>query len=736
MAQSRPVTTPSDGSAAGPELTVIAPCFNEEGNVSELARRTRAALETAGISFELVLVDDCSTDDTWAAIKEAEGEHAGLVRGIQHPVNRGMFAAWRTGLADAIGDDVCLIDADLQNPPEALPRLWTELHSRPAHVIQGSRSSIEWHRDSRYVSSRGLNTILNTVFGDRARDNKSGFVMAPRAILTDILDFKKDYKYPQTFVRVAAHAKGYTVAEIETLFQPRRVGTSFLDATPPARLYAGVLSDVAKGLGEFGRGRRHPVEALYAVPPPEGMPSHGYTGARKALLDTYFATMPLHAWLIRPQTKSVYETLHRTQWLSPEELRELQVWRLQRLLWHAYAHVPYYRRLFVDHGLHPRDITTPEDLQKLPMLGKADVSSNLFMDMFADTHTKSEMHRIATSGSTGQPFVTYVDRQQLEIRFASTLRSLEWTGWRIGDKQARLWHQTLGMNRTQVARERIDAALLRRTFIPAFELTDAGLADLAKQLNRSRPVLIDGYAESLNFLALYLQNGGTLDFEPRAVLSSAQMLTKDTRQHIETGLGAKVFDKYGAREFSGIAYQCGHSDDHHVLDESYIVEVLKEGRPALPGEAGEVVITDLNNFSVPLIRYRIGDLAVAADNSEVCPCGRGLSRLGEIQGRTQALVHCANGRWLPGTFFAHFFKEYAHLVQFFQVVQHEHGSMTLRIVKGAHWTRPAWDGLEKHLRDYVGNSDVVVEYVDEIPLLATGKRTPVVSTVRVDFQTL
>jgi phenylacetate-CoA ligase len=729
------VTPPPSRRVGGLDLTVIAPCYNEEGNVAELARRTREALDAAGISFELVLVDDGSTDDTWDAIAAAEKAHPGLVRGIRQ-ANQGMFAAWRTAMATAVGDVTCLIDADLQNPPEALPRLWTELHTRPAHLVQGVRSSIEWHRDSRYVSSRGLNAILNTVFGDRARDNKSGFVMGPREILADVLDFSKQYKYPQTFVRVAAHSKGYTVAEVETLFQPRRVGTSFLEATPPARLYADVLTDVVRGVGEFGRGRRHPVEALYAAPPAGDQPGHGYTGPRKVLLNTYFATMPLHAWHIRPQTKSIYETLHRTQWLSRGELDELQAWRLQRLVWHAYAHVPYYRRIFVDHGLHPREITSVEDLSRLPMLSKADVGANLYMDMFADTHRKSEMHRIATSGSTGQPFVTYVDRQQLEIRFASTLRSHEWTGWRIGDKQARLWHQTLGMSPSQVVRERLDAAMLRRTFIPAFELTDQGLGDLGRRLEHIRPALIDGYAESLNFLALYLQRGGRLNFRPKAVLSSAQMLTAETRRQIEEGLGARVFDKYGAREFSGIAYQCDRSQDHHVLDESYIVEVLKEGRPALPGELGEVVITDLNNYSVPLIRYRIGDLAVAVDNSEVCACRRGLSRLGEIQGRTQALVHCADGRWLPGTFFAHFFKEYAHLVKFFQVVQTERGVVTLRIVKGLHWTASEWHRLMGHLREYVGVSEVLVEYVEEIPLLATGKRTPVISTVRPDFQTL
>ena len=111
------------------------------------------------------------------------------------------------------------------------------------------------------------------------------------------------------------------------------------------------------------------------------------------------------------------------------------------------------------------------DMRLLPLLSKDDVRRHLFFDLFADDHDKGEMLRIATSGSTGEPFATYADRYQLEMRFATTLRALEWTGWRFGDRQARLWHQTLGMSRTQRIRERVDAWFMRRLFVPAFELS-------------------------------------------------------------------------------------------------------------------------------------------------------------------------------------------------------------------------------------------------------------------------
>ena len=508
-----------------PQLSVVVPCFNEEGNVAELVRRTRNALEAAGITFEVVLVDDRSTDDTWAAIKEAETQHGRLVVGLQHSVNQGMFAAWRTGMAAASGDVACLIDADLQNPPEALPRLWEELHSRPTHLVQGFRSSIEWSRDSRYVSSRGLNVILNTAFRDRARDNKSGFVMAPREILTDVLSFTKEYKYPQSFIRVAAHAKGYSVAEVETLFQPRRVGTSFLDGRPPVQLYADVLSDVVRAVGEFGRGRRHPVEALYAEPVAADQPSHGYTGARKALLDGYFATMPLHAWLIRPQTKSVYETLHRTQWLSPAELSELQNWRLQRLVWHAYADVPYYRRIFTDHGLHPRDITSVEDLAGCRCWTRPTSAPTSTSTCSPTTTTRA---RCTASRRAGRPASrsspTPTDSSS---RSAGRRRCARWSGpgWRIGDQQVRLWHQTIGMSRVQVVRERA------RRDAPATDLHPR-LRDDRRGTRGPRPAAQPAPAGAHRRLRRVAQlprpvpprQRGKLDVEPRAMISSAQML--------------------------------------------------------------------------------------------------------------------------------------------------------------------------------------------------------------------
>ncbi|MFN8184853.1 MAG: glycosyltransferase [Candidatus Nanopelagicales bacterium] len=713
-------------------LSVVAPAFNEEAALPTLAERLFRATDKAGLNCELVIVDDGSTDGTWKAIAGLEEVWGGRVRGVQHGQNRGIPASWKTGVAESRGEYVCLIDADLQNPPEQVVTLYRRLLESRADIAQGTRSSIEREKDSRLLFSKTLNTMLNVAFGDGAQDSKSGFLLAPRGVMADVVEHRGRYHHFQTFIRVAARAKGYTFVEVETLFQPRRTGESFLAGRRAWEVSGQALADFPRALREFGRGRREPIDGTVAPrsrPVPKA--EHPYSGWRRAWFEAYFATMPAHKWLIRRRARSIYLELKRTEYLPAHEVRDLQLRKLQRLIQHARVHVPYYRDV-----LQEADIASLRDIGRLPLLDKETVRERLYFDLFSDTHRKRDMHRIATSGSTGEPFVTYADRYQLEVRFATTLRAMEWTGWRFGDKQARLWHQTIGMSKTQVMRERIDAFFMRRLFVPAFEISPQTLTEFVTEIRDWDPVLVDGYAESLNFLASYLREGQVAGFSPSAVMSSAQVLPEQVRKAIEDGLGTRVFDKYGSREFSGIAYQCEASHDHHVMDESYLVEILVEGRPAEPGEVGEVVITDLNNFSVPLIRYRVGDLAQAVDQSQPCVCGRGLSRIGRIEGRSQAIVHCADGTWMPGTFFAHFFKDFDHIVRLFQIHQYEKGTFTLKIVRGAQWTEEGESDMLQMLAGFIGNTRVTVEHVDSIPLLRTGKRSPVVSDVREDFQGL
>ena len=157
--------------------------------------------------------------------------------------------------------------------------------------------------------------------------------------------------------------------------------------------------------------------------------------------------------------------------------------------------------------------------------------------------------------------------------------------------------------------------------------------------------------------------------------------------------------------------------------------------PAKPGETGEVVITDLNNFCMPLIRYRVGDLAVAIDASRVCACGRGLPRLGEIEGRVQAIIVGRNGTYIPGSLFGHLFKDYDHVIRQYQVVQESVGRITLRVIKAPRFNDVSFQEILDLLRSYLGQDTVIdVEFTDRIEMVRTGKHQASISRLNIDFQ--
>jgi phenylacetate-CoA ligase len=716
------------------DLSVIVPCFDEELNIPELTERVLRTFEAGKLAGELILVDDGSSDGTARVIRELARAHEGQVVGVFHRENKGLAAAWRSGVDAARALTVAVIDADLQYRPEDLLRLYRTLMDHSTDVVQGWRSAVGRERGKRYYLSRGFNTMLNVAFGMRLRDNKSGFVCCAKEVMQDLLTYKGNYYYWQSFIMVAAHAKGYSYREVETLFENRKQGTSFLEGTA-YRAAARSVVDLGKALWEY-RVKREPHDFSRQF-----LSKHGVTvgeppsrAARPAHWRAYMSSFQRTHWMITRDVERYYETLDATQWLSPAQMRELQDEKLRRLVRHAYRSVPYYRVKMQELKLRPEDIRGQDDLHKLPYLTKDDVRRHLHFDMMQEGVSHADILRINTSGSTGEPFVCYADREQLEFRWAATLRSQEWTGYRFGDPTVRLWHQTIGMNSEQVKKERLDAWFANRTFIPVFEMTDTGLEEMVRTIERSKPVLIDGYAEAFDFLARYIESRGGLQFRPKALMSSAQTLPQKSREVIERAFGCKVFDKYGSREFSGMAYESDAHNGHLVVAEGYIVEVLQGGEPAKPGEVGEIFITDLNNYCMPFIRYRIGDLAEAL-RDEPSTCGRGLPRIGDIQGRVQSIIQGEGGRFVPGAFFSHALKEYDYAIKRFQVVQEEPGAIRFRVVKGSRYSDDTLDEVTALIRRYLGDDlRIDVEFVDNVEMVRTGKRLASVSRLPIDFQ--
>ena len=244
-------------------LSVIAPCLNEEANVDLLVQRTLAAFDALATGAEIILVDDGSTDRTWERIQDC-GRRDPRVRGVRHERNRGMEAGWQSGLAASRGECVCLIDADLQNRPEDIALLYNAYLRGWGDVIQAVRHAVASARH-RCMFTRGLNWLLNSAFGMRSRDNKSGFILCRREVLADILRHRGRYRYYQSFIGAAAHVRGYRIGEVDTVFDGRHGGQSFLSR--PVRASLRILWELAKFRVETWRERRPATEPDWLAAP-------------------------------------------------------------------------------------------------------------------------------------------------------------------------------------------------------------------------------------------------------------------------------------------------------------------------------------------------------------------------------------------------------------------------------------------------------------------------------------
>jgi glycosyltransferase involved in cell wall biosynthesis len=224
--------------------------------VEILATRFLAAADSEGVMVEIVFVDDGSTDTTWESITSMTSREGGRVRAVRHVSNQGIPRAWLSGVEAADGEWVCLIDSDLQNPPEAVFQLWKELRQSGADLVRGVRKPVVTQPLSRILMSRVLNAVLNFVFGMSSQDNKSGFVMAKRDDMIRIIHHRGRYSHYQTFIGVAAHSLGLRTSEVDTPFEDRRNGVSFLSGKS-ASVVRQVIGDIPRAWREFGgRSRR------------------------------------------------------------------------------------------------------------------------------------------------------------------------------------------------------------------------------------------------------------------------------------------------------------------------------------------------------------------------------------------------------------------------------------------------------------------------------------------------
>lgn len=440
---------------------------------------------------------------------------------------------------------------------------------------------------------------------------------------------------------------------------------------------------------------------------------------------------PLYETRLRGrETLTRLRELQRSQWWDEEDIREVSFRRMVEALKFAEQRVPFYRRRFAEHGVRAQDVKAPEDLLRFPVLTKADLRA-AGQTLVADGY-RGKLIPSGTGGSTGQPVRFSYDHRTYEIRIAAAMRADGWAGARLGEKELHVWGVPLTPETAlQRAKRAAHQLLLRKKMVSAFDLTEARLAQLVGDLVRYRPRVIIGFTTALFHLARYALEAGRRLPAPEGVVAAAERLFSHQRDVIERAFEAPVFDRYGCREVMLIAAECERHEGKHINAEGVYVELHRGGRLARPGEPGEVIVTDLVSRSMPLIRYRNEDIAVAS--SGPCSCGRGLPMLASVEGRVLDMIVGPEGQLLAGEFFPHLLKDHPS-VRRYQVHQDRERAITVRLVPGDGFAEETPRLIERSIRRFLGDRAAIsVQVVDDIPLTPAGKFRVTVSEVPVEF---
>ncbi|HZN66420.1 MAG TPA: hypothetical protein VFB66_14120 [Tepidisphaeraceae bacterium] len=416
------------------------------------------------------------------------------------------------------------------------------------------------------------------------------------------------------------------------------------------------------------------------------------------------------------------DELDRSQYWPRERLAALQDEKLHRLVRHAYETVPYYRRRMEAAKLTPDDVRGVADLHKMPVLARRDVRDH-GKEMISTAGSVGKPLWHSTGGTTGEPLRTANDLRGTACGNAAYYRGLGWAGYDFDrDKLAMLFGGSL--------KKRSGPGVLRWDGLSLLLSAMDVRADRAKEyydsLKAFGPDFLKGYSNATYLLAKAFREAGFPTLPLKAAFATSEHLPEYQRRYIEEVFQTKVYGYYGSVEINSIGYQCPQRDGYHIPEEHVVVEAIQDGTEnaaesmgkGAGGAGGAFVLTDLDNYYMPMIRYRNGDAGVLTD--EPCPCGRTLKRIRPLFGRVVDLLRSTDGSLVPGGIVDYVVGETFHIREVCLV---QEALSLCRLQYVAPESDHEVPDVIAQLQGYLGRDmRIIPEPVDKIPLTASGKR--------------
>ena len=452
-----------------------------------------------------------------------------------------------------------------------------------------------------------------------------------------------------------------------------------------------------------------------------------------------FILLPVADLLYGSSVHTRLKEFRRYDSMTGEQLIAIQEAKLRKLVEHCYEHVPYYTKLFDRLGLKPEDIRTREDLQKLPILTKQIIRDN-YQDLKSTDAPTSRLVKSSTGGSTGTPLQFYKDAQEWSGQKAATLRAWEWYGLHLGDKIFTLAGSSIVKKKKKISAKNVyDQVIMRNYKHNSADVSDSCMQQHYDSLMALKPKAIRGYGSSLYIFARFIEKMSLPVCPVKVVLTTGEVLIPEYRRKLEEVFGAPVYDEYGAGDGGILSHECIQKAGLHIEETLCVIEITdKEGDPLPDGKTGYVITTDLENYVFPFLRYQVGDMAYIKPGE--CPCGRHSRRFGEVLGRAGRLVYNKQGvpispTMLPIMMYPDL--DYHKLesqvvynkIDKFQIRQDKDGNIRvlLKMKDKADEIPSMYAHIITNFRDHFVGSEVNLEFVDDIPVLPSGKEDYCVS---------
>jgi len=400
--------------------------------------------------------------------------------------------------------------------------------------------------------------------------------------------------------------------------------------------------------------------------------------------------------------------------LSREQIELLQKNKLKKLLDHTMLNNPFYINKYNGNNVY-------ESFYQLPVLTKEELRDN-YKELIS-SHSQNKLDLVETSGSTGVPLQFYRDRVVFGYTLASLYRAHRWWGIDVGYKEAMLWGVPVSLKGK--IKVKIKDLLLNRFREKQYNINPQTLGAFYKEIRNKRPDYVFGYSSMVYEFALYLKdnNINLKSIALKTAICTAEKLHDYQRSLIEEVFGCKVVSEYGSTETGIISYEC-QNGSNHVSDDCVLVEIVDENYiPVSDGKIGKVLVTVLNSFSAPIIRYELGDMA--SKSTQQCTCGLPLSTLGVIEGRTSDVVLGPNGKVYHSIIFYYILKELTEKIggiKQFKIYQRKINELDFHIVKSKDYSIEAEKFIREQIKNKFGESmNLNIIYNNNIERSSSGK---------------